>query len=104
VKRMQLGLVLLLCSAALGCGSSGGTLSATQDSCTAYCNTYIAAGCRSPFYSSASACVNVECVPLKGGSSSCQTALKAYYDCEQAQADICGDTGCASELAALNGC
>jgi hypothetical protein len=102
VKRMRFGFVLLL--AALGCSSSGGTLSATQDSCTAYCDAYVAAGCPSPVYTSASACVSAECVPLKGGSPSCQMAFKTYYDCEQAQADICGDTGCAREFAAINGC
>ena len=104
VKRMQLGLVLSLCLAALGCGSSGGTLSATQDACTAYCEAYAAAACATPIYASISACVSAECVPLKGGSPKCQTAFRTYYECEQTQADICADTGCASQFAAINGC
>ena len=102
----QLGLVLVLAPflAALGCSSSGGTLSATQDSCTAYCNAYVVAVCDPPLYTEASACESVECVPLKGGSPSCQAAFKAYYDCKQSQADLCADTGCTREFDAINSC
>jgi hypothetical protein len=97
-----LGLMLSL--AGLGCASSTGDSADTQTACHAYCAAYVAAACATGVYSDEGTCKTMECEPLRGASASCQTALRRYYDCERAQADICADSGCTNEFAALNGC
>jgi len=105
VKRLRvLGLVLSF--AVLGCGSSTGNSADTQTACNDYCAAVVAAACATPpgGYTDVSACMSTECMPLRGASASCQTALKRYYDCERAQSDICADSGCTNEFAALDHC
>jgi|SRR5690242_10104223 hypothetical protein len=106
VKRLGvLGLVLSL--AVLGCeNTSTGDSADTQTSCNAWCTAVIAAACATPpgMYTDVSTCKTQECEPLRGASASCQTALKKYYDCERAQSDICADSGCTNEFAALDHC
>jgi hypothetical protein len=76
-----------------GCGSDGDP-AATQASCIAYCTTYIAAACAAPHYASVSACQTNECDHAAAAPASCQTAIKAYYDCRKTEADLCGNTAC----------
>jgi len=106
VKRQLLGVLgLVLSFAVIGCGSSsGGDPAATQTSCTAYCTAYLAAACPTPMYTSASDCQSSECTQASTAPAGCQSTLKTYYDCRATQADICGDTGCTAEFAALNNC
>ena len=97
MKQRQWGLLGLVLSFVLvGCGSSGGNGSAeTQASCNAYCTAYIAAACASPIYATAAECNTNECAQIPASApAKCQMALKTYYDCRKAQADICGDAGC----------
>jgi hypothetical protein len=102
---------VLVSVAWLGCSSSNGpgSVTATQASCNAFCAAVVAANCPPPAppagsYTSVDDCNRRECQPLVGGSESCQEALKAYYDCEAQQSDICADTGCDNQFAALGGC
>ena len=105
MKRQLFGALGLAFSfALLGCGSSGGDSAATQASCDAYCSAYIAATCDPSNYVSVSDCETNECGGLSAAPSNCQATIKAYYDCEKTQADICGDTGCDPQFAALASC
>ena len=94
----------------LGCGSSGGSSTsngdpaATKLSCMEYCIEYIAGSCPTPVYTTMTECGMNECDPLAAAPAGCQTALKTYYDCRKAEADICDDVGCDSQFAALNTC
>ena len=103
------GLGFLLAVAVLGCGggsggSSNGDPKDTRSACDGYCIKYFAASCPSPIYTSMSECGATECDPRAGTPPGCQTPLKVYYDCRRNQADICGDSGCDSEFAALATC
>jgi hypothetical protein len=110
VKKSLLGLFgvagLVSVLAASRCSSSGSsaTLAEATASCNAYCDAYIAAACTDSLYTSADECKTTECAP-ETGSASCYAAVKAFYDCEKTQADICGDTGCTNQLgAAISAC
>jgi hypothetical protein len=88
-----------------GCGSSSGVdSSAAIASCNGYCDAYIGAACSSSTYTSVAMCKTEECGHLATAPAACQAPLKTFYDCEKTQADICGDTGCRNELAALANC
>lgn len=108
----RFGILAVLVSAAwLGCSSSNGpgSVTATQAACNAFCQKLIDAACPPPTppattYSSVDDCKRNECGPLVGGSEACQEAFTAYYNCEANQGDICGDTGCGNEFAAISGC
>jgi len=98
---------LLLSTAMFGCGggsSSNGDPAATRMSCDAYCIAYIAASCADPMFTSMTDCGTSECDPLSAVPAGCQTAVKAYYDCRKAEADICNDVGCDSQFAAIGNC
>jgi len=112
VKKSLLGLFgvfgLVSVLSASGCGSSSGGASASQAdavaSCNAWCDAYIAAACADPLYTSAADCKTTECSP-ETASAACYAAVKALYDCEKTQADICGDTGCTNQVgAAISAC
>ena len=92
MNRQILGALGILISAALiGCDGYGDP-AATQASCSAFCTKYVAAAC--PQYASVGACQNSECGHAAAAPASCQTAIKAYYDCRKSEADICGSTAC----------
>ena len=92
--------------ALMGCGSSSssGNSAATQTSCNAYCTAYLAAACNPSMYPSMAECTAGECTPIMSAPGGCQAALKTYYDCRKAETDICADTGCDSQAAALSTC
>ena len=100
------GLVSLLATS--GCGSSsssGGTLADATASCNAWCDAYGAAACPTPLYVDAAECKSMECTSTGTETAACYAAVKTLYDCLKAQADICSDTGCASQAAAaINAC
>lgn len=110
MTRRLLGILVMASSvsfAALGCGSSGGSTATASDgltACNAYCDAYITKACADPTYSSAAECKTSECGQLSKAPSSCQGAIKIYYDCEKAQANLCDDTGCSTQFAALASC
>jgi len=93
---------------AAGCGSSGGSTgdsAATVAACEQYCDAYLAAACTPSNYTSAADCKMAECHPLNLAPAMCQTKLKAYYDCQKAQADVCaGDTPCMDAFTAVQTC
>ncbi len=111
MKKLLLGLCgvfgLVSVLAASGCGGSSGggaTLAEATASCNAWCDAYIAEACADPLYTTADECKTTECSP-ETASASCYAAVKALYDCEKTQADICGDTGCTSQVgAAISAC
>ncbi|HMF41017.1 MAG TPA: hypothetical protein VKQ32_09985 [Polyangia bacterium] len=118
-------LVIVLSFALLGCGVQADQ-KPTQDACNAWCVAYAKAafpsdgsmGCMTPLYGgmsgmgpqvdqaqAADSCRTQECVPLQGASMTCQTILKVMYECELGQPDLCADTGCETQMAAVNtGC
>jgi len=102
-RRPRLVLLLL---AALGCGAAApADLGATVAACNAYCDAYLAASCPSSNYASTDECKSIECTPhLSMAPTSCLPPFKTYYECERTQTDLCGDTGCVNQLAALTGC
>jgi hypothetical protein len=109
MKRSWLGLLglvgLVAVFATTGCGSSSSSGPSDSDvtmSCNVYCDAYAAEACPTPIYASAAECKTMDCDMLPTGApSGCRAALKAYYDCEKAQQDICADTGCTDQAAAF---
>lgn len=93
---------------ASGCGSSGeptGDSQASLASCNAYCDAYVAKTCTPTNYTTADACKLAECKHLPEDPAICQTKIKIYYDCQNAQLDICtGDMGCASQFHDVEHC
>lgn len=110
MKRALVGLVgglgLLVVFAASSCGDSkggGGNSAAALASCNSYCDAYIAKACASAFYATAAECKTDECVDTSAAPANCNATVKTYYDCRQAQADLCADDGCDSQFAAIIG-
>ena len=103
-----LGVLLAsLIGAAAGCGSSGaptGDPQATLASCNDWCDAYIAAAGAVATYQTLDECKMTECAALPLQPAICQTKLKTYYDCQKAQSDICGDTGCTDQFHAVLTC
>jgi hypothetical protein len=97
-----LGLVSVLATSGCG-GDSNSSTSDAVTSCNAYCDAYFAVtpACADPAFPSAAQCKTDECTPPPGVTAACTSAAKTYYDCRKAQADLCADTGCDSQLAAL---
>ncbi|HMF44756.1 MAG TPA: hypothetical protein VKQ32_28980 [Polyangia bacterium] len=94
-------------AAGAGCGSSGGPTGdpqATLSSCNAWCDANIGAACATPLYATVDDCKTTECAPLLRAPAICQTKLKTYYDCRQAQGDLCADMGCMDEMHAVLTC
>lgn len=80
--------------------ASDGTYASALGSCTAYCETYFAA-CSPPAYPTDGQCKISLCSPIPStASADCYSATKRWYDCRKAQADLCGDSGCADQAAA----
>jgi len=106
MKRQWLVALTCIFSVALmACGSgSGGGSGAAKASCMSYCAAYIQKACADPIFTSEADCEGSECSELGAAPSGCQTKLVAYYDCRKGQADICADSACTSELAALSSC
>jgi hypothetical protein len=104
------GAVLFLAlAAAPGCGSSGGPTGdpdASVASCNAYCAAYTAASCPQPLYASLDDCKMAECFHLPQAPAICQTKIKTYYDCAQADPDggTCANMGCYDEFKAVLSC
>lgn len=95
--------------AATGCGGDGGggasgSAAATMASCSAYCTAYIAKACADPIYTSLADCTTNDCGVIAAIPDRCQAKMQAYYDCRKGQADLCGDSGCSSELTAAGVC
>ena len=99
------GLTLLVAAVTSGCDGQGAVSSAAAAlaSCNTYCDAYIAQACSPAFYAAADECKSTKCQDTSAGSASCNAALKAYYDCQQSQPDICADDGCSSQAAAIIG-
>jgi hypothetical protein len=98
-----MGLAAVL--AAGGCGDSGnsgdsaGTYASALESCSAYCEAYVAAAC-TPTYPTAGQCKISLCSPIPSmASAGCYTATKSWYDCRKAQSDICA-SGCTDQATA----
>ena len=101
------GFLCVSLAAVSGCGSAGeatGDPAAAKASCDAYCQAYIAKACPDPLYTTLDACKMAECFHLPEAPGICQTKIKTYYDCQTAQADICGDMGCAAQFSAVLTC
>ena len=81
-----LSLVSVLASPACGDGD-GGNAAVALMSCNAFCDAYLTAGCTD--YPTLDDCKSIECSDLPVQPAGCQTKIKIYYDCRQAQADIC---------------
>ena len=109
MRRSWVGLFGLLALAsglaADGCGSSGdsaGTYASALNSCSAYCEAYFARAC-TPTYPDAGQCKIDKCSPIPAtASAACYTATKRWYDCLDAQSDICAG-GCTDQAAAVPG-
>src|SRR5262249_42830529 len=82
--------------AAGGC-DSGPSAAEVASACDGYCEKFVAAQCATGFQTDLAACKDQTCVDAEGRSSECRTALKDYYLCLQAQADICADGGCQNQ-------
>lgn len=76
-------------------GGGGGNSGAAESSCRSYCDKDQAAGCGS--YDSASQCYSDECTFVPGAPQGCLDAIKAYYDCLGAAADVCSLSNCQAE-------
>jgi hypothetical protein len=90
--------------ASAGCSDDDSGAAATLTSCNAYCEAYAAAMCVNPFHADVDACKFTECDDTPWQPSGCQDEAKAYFDCRQAQTDLCGDDGCEPELQTLLTC
>ena len=98
------GLGLVVALATNGCGgdsNGGGGGAAALASCNSYCDAYIAKACATPFYASAAECKSTECEDTSAAPANCNTAIKTYYDCRTAQADLCADDGCDTQFTAI---
>jgi hypothetical protein len=104
------GLVLSLfvfgCGGDDGGGGGGVTAADALAACNSYCDTYAAAACADPIYTSAADCTSSDCADLSQAPAGCRDEVKAYYDCRKALtgAALCDDTGCTSQFAALASC
>ena len=92
VKRSSLGWLggvsLAFLFASAGCADSvEGDPAAALASCKAFCDAYLTASC--PDYPTLDDCKSIECSDLPQQPLGCQNKVKAYYDCRQAQTDIC---------------
>ena len=104
--RIGIGILLLAACLMLGaCGSDddggggGGDSTAATSSCRSYCDKDQAAACGT--YTSASECYEYECTIAPGAPQGCLDAIKAYYDCYGAAADVCSASNCSAEFDAL---
>lgn len=105
--RIGIGiLALVVCSMLGACGSDddgggggGGNSSAATSSCRSYCDKDQTANCGT--YTSASECYEYECTIAPGAPQACLDAIKAYYDCYGAAADVCSLSNCSAEFDAL---
>ena len=104
MKTLSLSLgVLVALLFSSGCDdSNNGDPAASQASCNAYCDAYLAATC--PDYPTVEECKATECDDIPVQPAICQTKLKTYYDCQKAQADICGFDECSTEFQDLLTC
>ena len=86
-----------------GCSdSNNGDPAASQAACHTYCDAYLAAMC--PDYATVDECKMIECGDIPVQPAICQTKLKAYYDCQATQDDICGFDECRTEFQVLLTC
>jgi hypothetical protein len=102
-----LGIVssLLAALASSACSEDdGAAAAATLSSCHAYCEVYTAATCPVPNYPDVDACKFTECEDIPVQPRICQGEAKAYFDCRQAQADLCADDGCDTQQQTLLSC
>jgi hypothetical protein len=95
----------------LGCGEDGGggggvSAADALAACNSYCDTYGAATCADPIYTSADECKSSDCTDLSQAPAGCSDEIKKYYDCRKALTGdaLCDDTGCTTEVAALGTC
>jgi hypothetical protein len=110
MRQLSGGLLAALFSLLVfGCGSDGGGGGTAADAlaaCNSYCDTYAAATCTDPIYTSVDDCKSSDCADLSKAPAGCSGKIKAYYDCRKALtgAALCDDTGCTAELAAFGTC
>jgi hypothetical protein len=105
-EEMRLQIVFFaLAVAAVACGSddeggSSGAGAAALQSCQEYCDAEVSCG----DYASADECKSSECAGNDQATGACAEAIKAFYDCQKAAADVC-NPGCTTEASAyLDAC
>jgi len=94
--------------AAAGCGGGGdspATYGSAIESCSQYCEAYVARSCV-PTYTDDGFCKIDKCSPIpQTAPADCYAATQSLWVCLKAQSDICTNTGCANqEAAALAAC
>ena len=99
--RTSAALGLVLGFAVVACGSEddsggGGNGAAATTSCNTYCDA--TPGCTDFAYEDAAQCKEYECSMLDQAPDACAATFKAYYDCVNAKADVCDETGCEPDL------
>lgn len=92
---------LLMAFALVGCGSEdddggGGDGGAAKTACEAYCDATM--NCPLFGYMDVAECKAEECSNLEQAPAACATALKNHYDCVNAKADVCDETGCETDI------
>lgn len=102
--RTSAALALVLGLAVVACGSEddgggdggGGNGAAAMTSCNTYCDA--TASCTDFAYADVAQCKEYECSMLDQAPDACATTFRAYYDCVNAKADVCDETGCQPDL------
>ncbi len=99
--RTSATLALVTTLALVACGSEddgdggGGGGAAAATACNSYCDS--TASCPYFAYTDATECKQYEC-DLSQLPDACAATFKAYYDCVNAKADVCDETGCQPDL------
>jgi hypothetical protein len=103
---MAMGLLATVAGCGGGDGAASGSAAETTAACTAYCNAYVAKNCGAgAIYTDLNDCMTNDCdMAIPDVPDRCQAKLKAYYVCRKAQSDLCGDSGCGTELSAAGTC
>ena len=91
--------VLALVAAPFVVGCSSDSDSKTGEaltSCKAYCEATIAASCQDSGRCRLDQATNTwdECAGLDQTTGACDAAMKAYFDCQKAQSDVCTTGTC----------
>jgi len=98
-KTHWLGTLVLLMAApsVVGCSSdSEGKTAEALASCKAFCEATVAAGCPDSAKCELDQATNTwdECAGLDKTTGACDAAMKAYFDCQKAQSDVCTTGTC----------
>ena len=101
VRKVCASLCLLSVMGLVACGGDDddkGGSSAKLESCKTVCEKTAAGGCQ---FLAVDDCKKL-CDAFAQASAACQDAVKAQSDCQLAQADVCGNTGCDAQVSALD--